>query len=339
MIRSIVLLFLFIQSSCATGPAQKDLLSNGRAANVRSPANEIFEYRGVDITPLVNFARQHTFTLHRSFTAYNWSLRPDFQSQIPANGTIAIEFARSFAEVYWIKQFTERDNASTFGAGFYLASDPVVSRGFGGKPRNPPAWVLTSIDFPVGLRVFDWSGYDTDANSEQVNSIMAVMKNLGCNPGYASKFPEILMAPKGQSSSNMCVEAFKGLFTELNPIEVFAYHYESSDFPACVSAEHSALRSESFVVTSGAWLKPEFVKVFNHNTSADLLDRHLIQNMHTFWTRQEEEIRAKKGDPPPRQLEQYWADTPFESAINVEELNAFQREHIFACDGNPPYSK
>jgi len=125
MIRSIVLLFIFIQSSCATGPAQKDLLSNGRAANVRSPANEIFEYRGVDITPLVNFARQHTFTLHRSFTAYNWSLRPDFQSQIPANGTIAIEFARSFAEVYWIKQFTERDNASTFGAGFYLASDPV----------------------------------------------------------------------------------------------------------------------------------------------------------------------------------------------------------------------
>ena len=304
----------------------------------RTPASaEPTLFNGVDISSIVQFARRNTFIISKPLIMYNWSYQPAMQLQLPSDGEDALRFAKSFAELYWKAQYTNPKSHNNFGSGFYLASEPVISRsyadGLDGKDKS--SWILTQITLPAGLRIFDWHDYREDLAPAESESIKSSLLALGCEPDLLYEkggFSELLMAPKHDSRQD-CIRALDNVFNTIAPIDAFAYDYSAVPIAECSAATQAGvnLMAEAFVITKSAWMRPEMVTVFNHLTSSHKADRNIIQTLFNriFPPLSQKAVENKMGP--------LWPD--INGASDESDITKFVTQNYFGCNGDRHYQK
>ena len=309
-------------------------------ASVASEARQLVQGASsqVDVTPLLKFVQTHTYSLASPKVIYHWAFRPDLRSVTLSTDNLGFQYALKGASYYWRGQFDQPKNDNYYGRGLYFSKDPVSTENYGENPAsnidgsNVDGWILLQLTIPTTARIFDLNGFEVSQTSPTRADveIKEILTALGCSDdvtdGSSGSWAKNLMRPK-HSSAPTCIAAIHKIFSDLSPIDLFAYDYRAFNFSGCVRP-YGSVGEEAFVLTNGSWLRPEFVRLFDPSTNDNLENRRMLQGIF-------DRANTEKFDNPdkhqytdlPRQ-HQLWADIP-QNSVDQRQVGDFLQHSIF----------
>lgn len=237
----------------------------------------------------------------RAFTVFHWE-RADsdfaekFKPETP-NGLLALtqSAAKSFLE----------EGASR---GFYVATDPVLSRSFG-----QDNWRLIQIEIPEGWRYLDITG------SNMLGELQRTVPNAPCLASVlasnnSKKLRERM--PEGFQKEK-CTRLKTNVFRRLGISGVRYAWLKPQLNRYCRKSDPSA-----FIITNGNWLSKENMKAYTTDSKGSIEERKAIQEM------------LLSVPPPPMFGDQepapLWKDLPQEAGLSAE-TKRWMKERLVNC--------
>lgn len=275
----------------------------------------VIELDGVDITSVVDAARERTFRVARPVHVYNWGKSGDIAERPDAH-----EIIGSWARAYWDNYGKPLERLNYFGRGLYVAVDPVTSswHGLSGGHQN---WLLTEMSLPAGLLALDLVGEFPLPRSARVVNL-----SFGC-PGDA--WARDYFADGGARLTESCRRLVRKVFGETLGIEALFYDYQYKEFAGC-DAEDQA---RAFVLLDDHWMNADSIRVFNSRSRALPANRLRIQSL--FLAGASTKITANAAQNQPWLKGLLWPD--MEGQRKPRDLKEWLRENKFGCSRRVDY--
>lgn len=230
-------------------------------------AVERVDFRGIDISPLLEVIRPQIAILTRPVTVYNWS-----QIQNPELDDARLYAqSRAAAELFWNRYGTSRDS-DDFGYGFYAATDPVITARYGGDEGR---WLLQEIQLPRGFKTIDL-GTRSNGYERLSKEARAVAQEFSCPA-------RMTIADFFRYGASMnptpCQQLGRMIFQDYFKIDGFFYGYMTSGFAACELDEMRAISGRALVVLNSSWMRPELFNYYSPTTTKRFESRVRIQTL------------------------------------------------------------
>jgi hypothetical protein len=249
--------------------------------------------KDVDLTPAIQYLGKYVYTLKQPVYVWNWFNADGRKNQIwnqqfPSNDPVALKHLQSLSRNFWDGYCTrnadldpaecpkgkpnEFSTVDSYGAGLYVAVDPVISSKFGRIETGQ--WNLMQVQLPAGLRVVDLT-IDAGFLPQEV---MAILRPLGCE-GNRTRLEGLLQAPHSGYSDrdpDPCDLAIRYIFKEVLKIDAFAYDYVGASIKECREGSH---HDAALVIVDGKSLnQTSDVRIFNAHSTDDKVDRARVQS-------------------------------------------------------------
>lgn len=221
-----------------------------------------------DRKALIDYFKQFVYATKQPFYVYNWfdssKMSDAWKDKRSASDARGYDYVAKKSKVHWDNQDLPgaHPRENQWGAGLYVATDPVASAGFGQE-----SWELVQMRLPAGFRILD---SDKDAYHYYPPQIFAIFQKYGCE---SHAIVDLL---KTEDTSPPCLSIIKKIFGEDLQVQAFNYGFPASKFNDCAP---TATHQTAFVITNSKQLKPDDIKIFNSATSDDREDRIRIQSL------------------------------------------------------------
>jgi hypothetical protein len=275
------------------------------------------EKSAVSDKSLVKELSQYVVVINRPIYIYNWfnagGHSPIWTSPMSSNDYIGYQHvansARNYFQSFCIND-PSRDPAdctsedvntmfgrgNMYGPGFYGATDPVSTAGYGSSDQ----WILLQVQLPKKFRIASlvWE-VKNDSLSQKAQD---EFKNMGCGflgPQTSARTLLDQMLQWGNSNQGKndldsdkqeCTLSIRRILKERLKIDGLYYNYTGSSFAECsdyvvtgttenAKTPGNTLRMGAFVIANVDKLKPSEVKVFNSLTTDAMKDRVRITSL------------------------------------------------------------
>lgn len=250
-------------------------------------------FNGFDVTEFVEFAKHDLREVTTPFTLYHW----DKSGQHSSWSNITSPHDPAFAQMI-------RNAAPTpfrtlgphgvfsemYGAGFYLAVDPVATRSYGGgldefdyektvleKAAPDQNWQLVQLTLPIGFRFLDL------AEAQPFTpAVRPILDHFGCKPPQNSADGFFVAGGTGLTAE--CADFVRFVYQTTFAIDAIAYRYESAKFAACEAGLKLRPNDDplAFVITNGQHIESQNVTVWHSQTTDEFENRKLLESLFYF---------------------------------------------------------
>ncbi|MGZ3696153.1 MAG: hypothetical protein ACXWQO_19135 [Bdellovibrionota bacterium] len=217
-----------------------------------------------------------------------------------ADSDLAKEFNADTSEgaVSLAKKSSESFLATNAAKGFYLATDPRMSRSYGREN-----WRLLQIEFPKGLKYLDIS-----------DTMPFIQSVYGKMPGACTL--RFIVAKTIPFEEGKCADLKRKMFERLG-ISAIRYRWGTPR----VSGQCSGTDESAFVLTSGDFLNSGTVKAFTADTKDYADNRKYIQEIVPI---------SSNNKTGKFEQEQLWADIPKRTQASPETKRWMQK-YLLNC--------
>lgn len=244
------------------------------AVSSLASAQQIYQFKGKDITPVVDWMKSSVKVLSQEIYIYNWS------ANAHTGDSNLLSSSRAASDGYWQAYGHPKGVENMYGSGLYAALDPVVTYGYGGGAGK---WRLLEMRLPVGLRVLDIPELNSIFNviDDPKQGAYSVLESFQC-PFQSSSVPTLfsvideMLKNGGAQKPQACVDLIKEVFRNILKIDAFAYNYSASNFRGCKGGWSM---SKAFVITSSRWMTNANVIYFTSKSTKNFEDRVRIQTL------------------------------------------------------------
>lgn len=216
---------------------------------------------------------------------------------------------RDWANYYWDQ--TQPGDTGMI-RGFYVATDPVVSRDFG---KNH--WLLYRVELPKGLKYLDMKA--VEARDEISSEIAVKLKALGCDE---TRWHYLIYKSFEPACRKVALKTLKDL-----DIDLIDYPWQAADYPPCVERP-----SDAFILLRPDRVPDDRVRIFyaeSPHSSEETAEQAMIES---FFLRVKPNAAESGTTAPETDPEKYklWPDLDSKTATD-REFRTYLDRHIEGC--------
>ena len=156
------------------------------------------------------------------------------------------------------------------GPGFYFASDPAITRDYGGNDSG--TWILLRVILDERIAIFDLTGPDPNSYPAPV---IAALSRSGCPELAKEGFLQSFARPYDQTHAKDCQPTIRKILDGYFGVDAIAYPYKASDYTGCDETAHAV----AFVLTRSDHLPRTEISGMNSTTTGTEADRRRIQEL------------------------------------------------------------
>lgn len=231
-----------------------------------------FGLRSEEIQLISDYFKEFILTSKRPMTVYHWTQSVDAKTYKSSSDPRGFEYIRKASSQYWRSKSVEPQVFANYGLGLYTASDPVVSRAYGGF-IDGSQWLLVEIKIPAGFKTLDIT---TEDKRELPVNVRTALRSLSCDQDLKRMTWTHLFRDDYRPNS-ICANYLDLIFHQLLGLHGLAYEYRRAEFKVCPNSSYQEGRA--FILTSNEWLTPEHVRIYSTSTNDDEAGRLRIQSM------------------------------------------------------------
>jgi hypothetical protein len=266
-----------------------------------------------ELQPYVKQLSQPIYTFHY---ATREAMKIPTTGPLDLNSTILQNHVRDWANYFWD---LSQPGDTGMVRGFYLATDPVVSRDFGKSN-----WILYRVELPAGTRYLDVHPLVSGALEQVSPAVQAKLLAAGCNE---TKWKYVLYKSFDKNCRKIALQTLKDL-----QVTLIDYDWVSADYTFCTSRPNDA-----FILLKPEAIAPADIKIFYAEMIGSSADEQAQRSIESFFLRVQPNAEESGSTAPETSPQTYalWRDLN-NPAISDEDFKNYLTAHIYGCQSAKP---